>query len=198
MKVGILAGSTRAKSQSRKVADYVKERATAQGRFEGYELVDLADSPVAIWKEGEHLTPNWEATHAAFSSCDAFIFVVPEWDGMVPGAAKNFFHMFTSGELAHKPGLIVSISAGVNGAYPVQELRMSSYKNTRICYLPEHIIVRNVNSVLNHVDACPTDSESELRDRIDYCLHLLSLYGESLQSLHARGEIDLQAYPYGM
>jgi hypothetical protein len=39
--------------------------------------------------------------------------------------------------------LIIAVSGGAGGgAYPVAELRMSSYKNSRICYLPEHLIVR--------------------------------------------------------
>ncbi len=45
--------------------------------------------------------------------------------------------------------LIVAVSSGAGGAYPVAELRMSSYKNSRICYIPEQIIIRDVENVLN-------------------------------------------------
>ena len=67
---------------------------------------------------------------------------------MVPAGLKNFFLCFGRNELAHKPGLIVGVSSADGGVYPVAELRMSSYKNSRICYIPEQLIVRNVESVL--------------------------------------------------
>ena len=35
----------------------------------------------------------------------------------------------------------------------VAELRASSYKNNRLCYIPENLIVRNVGSVLNDDDS---------------------------------------------
>ena len=63
---------------------------------------------------------------------------------MATPIAKNFFLICNKGELAHKPGLIVSISSGNGGAYPVSELRSSSYKNTHIMWIPEQIIIRNV------------------------------------------------------
>ena len=57
--------------------------------------------------------------------------------------------MFNRFQLGHKPALIVTVSSADGGAYPVAELRMSSYKNNRICYLPEHVILRNVERILN-------------------------------------------------
>ena len=71
------------------------------------------------------------------ASSDAFIVISPEWHGMAPAGLKNFFLMWGKGELAHKPALIITVSSGDGGSYPVAELRMSSYKNNRICFLPE-------------------------------------------------------------
>ncbi len=62
----------------------------------------------------------------------------------VPAGLKNFFLMFSRFELGHKPAMIVAVSSGDGGAYPVAELRMSSYKNNRICYIPEQLNLRNV------------------------------------------------------
>ena len=84
--------------------------------------------------------------------------VVPEYGGMSTPNSKNFFLLFNffffffffllNGELFHKPGLIVSISSGNGGAYPISELRSSSYKNSHIMWIPENIIIRNVNQFL--------------------------------------------------
>ena len=68
----------------------------------------------------------------SLSSSDGFIIVVPEYGGMATPNAKNFFLLFNNGELFHKPGLIISISSGTGGAYPISELRSSSYKNSHI------------------------------------------------------------------
>ena len=67
---------------------------------------------------------------------DGFILVVPEYGGMATPVAKNIFLLCGNGEFAHKPGLIVSVSSGNVGAYPKSELRMSSYKNTHIMWIP--------------------------------------------------------------
>jgi len=47
-------------------------------------------------------------------------------------------------ELGHKPALIVAVSSGDGGAYPVSELRMSSYKNNRLCYIPEQVALKSM------------------------------------------------------
>ena len=68
---------------------------------------------------------------------------------MVPAALKNFFLLWAAtGELSHKPALPCAVSAGEGGAYVISELRMSSYKNNRLCWLPEQLIARQVKSIL--------------------------------------------------
>ena len=75
-----------------------------------------------------------------------FVLVVPEYGGMASPNSKNLFLLANNGEFFHKPGLIVSISSGLGGAYPISELRSSSYKNSHIMWIPENIIIRNVES----------------------------------------------------
>lgn len=198
LQIGIISGSTRPASQSMKVSKYFAERVISLGLSLNPVLLDLSSDPVGLWKIEDHLTPNWKEHHEKLSACDAYIFIVPEWDGMAPAAVKNIFHMFTKGEIAHKPALLVGVSAGINGAYPIAELRMSSYKNTRICYLPEHLIVRNVGTVLNHPDACPSDEERKLRDRIDHALQLLGGYAHALKQVRVQEGLQVNRYMYGM
>ena len=40
---------------------------------------------------------------------------------------KNFFLHCNKGELSHKPALLVSISSGNGGSYPISELRSSNF-----------------------------------------------------------------------
>jgi len=117
----------------------------------------------------------------------------------VPSGLKNFFLMWGKGELAHKPALIVTVSSADGGAYPVAELRMSSYKNNRICYIPEQVIVRNVESVLND-DPAENDADADryFRERIPYALKILREYGLALGQVRGSGVADLALFKNGM
>jgi multimeric flavodoxin WrbA len=131
---------------------------------------------------------------------DAFVIVSPEWHGMATSGLKNFFMLCSSTSgLEHKPALICSVSAVDGGAYVVAELRASSYKNNRLCYIPENLIVRNVGSVLNDDDSL-NDPEAHpyFVDRSAYCLRLLAGYADAMRSLRTRGLIDHETYPNGM
>ena len=116
---------------------------------------------------------------------------------MVPPGLKNFFLLCGADVLAHKPGLIVTVSAGLGGSYPVNELRTSSYKNTRLCYIPDHVIVRNVGQVLKGEQ--PADEHDDaLRNRITYSLRVLLEYAKALKLVRDSGVVDLKTFPYGM
>ena len=99
--------------------------------------------------------------------------------------------------MAHKPVLLVTVSAGMGGAYPISELRASGYKNTYISYLPEHIIVRHAEKMLN--DGPPADeNETRMRERIDHMLKLLKVYGKAYKGIRENTEVDVLQYPSGM
>ncbi|MBM3602214.1 MAG: NAD(P)H-dependent oxidoreductase, partial [Alphaproteobacteria bacterium] len=130
-------------------------------------------------------------------SADALIIVAPEWGGMAPAALKNFFLYASSAELGHKPALLVAVSAGVSGSYPIAELRSSSYKNNHICYIPEHLIVRQVGQVMNGQQATSPEDQA-IRDRADFALSVLHGYGQALRPLRASGAVFNKSYPFGM
>ena len=205
MKIGIICGSHRPASESGKVGRYIESALIEQGAAEETWLYDLANNPLPLWDEGvwsgdaswqETLGPLSEALH----SCDGFVIVSPEWHGMAPAGLKNFFLMWTAGgELAHKPGLIVTVSTADGGSYPVAELRMSSYKNSRICYLPEHLIIRYVDTVFNTEPADNNPSAQEyFEERMAYCLAMLKEYALAFRQIRASGATSLETYTSGM
>lgn len=199
MKYSIISGSARSASQSIKIARFIQQQLAAS--HETY-LCDLASNPLPLWDEsvwsgGEVWTRSWNPIKEQLRSSDGFIFVVPEWSGMVPPAVKNFFLLASAQELGHKPGLIVSISSSRGGTYPISELRVSSYKNTRLTYLPEHLILRDVESIFNAGEAASED-DAYLRQRLAYCLQLLHAYAAGLKQVRDSGVIDHKAYPNGM
>lgn len=200
MKIGIVSGSHRASSESAKVSQWIEKELKAIG-VEPY-LVVLGGNPLPLWDEGtwsgdEKWQAIWGPISAELKKCDAFVVVSPEWSGMVPAGLKNFFLLCQDRELAHKAGLIVAVSSGTGGAYPVVELRTSSYKNTRICYIPDHLIVRSAEQMLNG-DQPADEHDRSIRERITYSLKVLIEYGKALRGVRESGIIDFKRFPYGM
>lgn len=197
MFISIIVGSSRHNAQSAKVGQYVSGLVSTQ-----HALHSVKDLLPKLWDNDafEGMTEQFAAKNALlaeeFSKADAFIFVVPEWNGMVPPAMKNLFVIFNH-EFAHKPALLVTVSAGMGGAYPIAELRMSSYKNSRICYIPDHVIVRHVEQVLNTADSVSED-DTRIRERLAYSIKVLEEYAKAFQSIRQSGVIDLAAHPNGM
>ena len=205
MKIGIICGSHRPDSQSGKVGRYIDQALRDQAVCGSTWIFDLAGNPLPLWDEGVWSgDEKWEymlkPLREQLSSSDAFVIVSPEWHGMVPAGLKNFLLMWTAGgELAHKPALIVTVSTADGGSYPVAELRMSSYKNSRICYLPEHLIIRYVDTVFNADPAQNKPSAQEyFEKRLSYCLEMLGEYGRAFQQIRASGKTSLEAYTSGM
>lgn len=183
MKCFILATSHRSSSQTAKVCQYISNRLVEQGHDVSFH--DCGVEPLPMWspdREGPLWRDLWQGVAEKMESADALILGTPEWHGMATPQAKNFFMLSSSQQLGHKPGLLVSVSAGKGGAYPIAELRASSYKNNRIVWLPEHLIVKEVGSVLNQ-DEAESPSDVWIRDRIDYALSHLSLYATALSSI---------------
>ncbi len=206
MKITIVSGSHRPESeaQSLKVARFVERTLRERSLCDETWLFSLSGNPLPLWDQGIwDGDPAWQERLAPISaglaSSDGFVVVSPEWHGMVPAGLKNFFLLWTRGELAHKPALIVTVSSGMGGAYPVAELRMSSYKNNRLCYIPEHVIVRDVERVLND-DPAANDPEADayLRGRIAWALGILREYALALRGVRASGAVETTEYRFGM
>ncbi len=186
MKISIISASHRINSQSKKICGFLKsDLLNLNPEIETFSL-DLAEYSLPLWssdkKDGKGFWgETWNSISKNLDSSDGFILVVPEYGGMATPASKNIFLLCGSGEFAHKPGLIVSVSSGNGGAYPIAELRSSSYKNTHIMWIPENIIIRNVE------EFNPGDHGSNipnwLDSRIDYVLNLFLVYVSNMKPL---------------
>ena len=186
MKISIIAASHRTNSQSKRIAKIIENNLVKlKTNLDVYSL-DLVDIGLPLWlpnkKNGKGIWGEvWKSISDNLNKSDGFILVVPEYGGMATPAAKNIFLLCDNGEFAHKPGLIVSVSSGNGGAYPVAELRSSSYKNTHIMWIPENIIIRNVEEFNpgNHGNNIPV----WLDDRINYVLELFIAYADNMRPL---------------
>lgn len=200
MKIGLISGSHRKTSQSGKVARYVQKEIEKLGH-QTY-LLDLAHNPLPFWDDGmwskePTITAAWSPVSAELSKCEAFVIVSPEWGGMAPAGLKNLFLFCSDGCMYHKPGLLIGVSSSRGGAYPIAELRMSSYKNVHITYIPEHVIVRNVEKILN--DPSPqSDEDTFIRKRLDYGVKVLIEYSKGLKQVRDSGVLNRKDFLNGM
>lgn len=199
MNIGIVIGSMQAESNSAKVGRYI-DRQLQQRNLHGITL-DLGKTPLPLWgsTDGDQ---SWDARYQTiseqFAACEGFVLISPEYHGIVPAALKNALLHFGSAVLAHKPAYIVGVSAGTGGAYPVAELRMSSSKNNRLCFTPEHCIVRQADQVLNSEEPAQDAQDQHIRRRLDYGLAILVEYAHALKQVRDSGVIDHTQFANGM
>ena len=192
MNIIIFSGSNRKRSQSLRISNYLND--TLKSIDINSEIVDLHKLKFPLWQEdSEDISTKYRKIIADYSKTleetSGFIFVVPEWHGMVPPQVKNLFFVFSNKIFSHKPGLIVAISDTYGGAYPVSELRSLSYKNKRICWIPDHIIIRKVSSF-------DPKNDERLVSRINYSCNLLIEYSKALKSI--RNHVDYENFRNGM
>ncbi len=202
MKLSIIAGSHRQLAQSSKVAHFINDRIKTLNLFDSSYILDLAKAELPFWDEGvwrgeEKWKQVWTPIAKVLESSDAFIVITPEYGGMVTAKLKNFFLLANSKMMGHKPGLIVSVSSGLSGSYPVNELRTSSYKNTKINYIPEHLVIRKVEECLNETPNTESEFDTFLRPRVDFSLKLLAEYSKAMAPIR-NADLNFKDFPYGM
>lgn len=187
----IVSGSHSPDSQSARLAGYLRQRLQALEIADEVTLHDLGSAPLPLWQEG---VPYPLAEQAA--DAEALILISPEWHGMATPALKNWFLYMDLAWLAHKPVLLCGVSGGAGGLYPVLELRSYSFKNFRPCYLPDHLIVRDVQAVLRSDEANP--EATRCRQRIDHTLQLLQAYISGFDHIRRALPEPVAAFRYGL
>ncbi len=206
MKLLIISASQRKLSQSAKVAQYFAESVS------GYEEIvhlELCQYQLPYW-DGEQSSKlsqatDWPMIYKHIQASDAFIAITPEWGGMATPLLKNFLLMCASQDTAHKPILLTSISNGVSGVFPIAELRMNAFRNNKLVVIADHLVIRNVEEVLNPISVSNSKistRDSSIRHRIGYTLHTLQKYSKHFKALRAeflsQPYDNEELYPYGM
>ncbi|MBP2638403.1 MAG: chrR [Firmicutes bacterium] len=119
-RVGVLVGSLRKESFSRKVAKTLMALAPADFQLEEVEIGDLAMFNQDFDDEGR--TPaEWTAFREGLKKFDAFLFVTPEYNRSVPAVLKNALDIgsrpYGKNVWDGKPGAVVSVTPGGLGAF---------------------------------------------------------------------------------
>lgn len=204
MKIAIISGSHRQNSQSFKVASYIKNELETKFDKTQATVINLATIELPFWDESFWINdPKWQKTWKPIQDilieADSLVIVSPEWNGSVPAKLVNFFHFTKATDLGHKPALIVGVSASRGGAYPISELRSFSSKNNYMCYIPNHVIVRDVEKVLNNQDLNPDDKgDFYIKNKLTNSLEILQVYSKAFGQIRESNILDYEHYPFGM
>lgn len=168
------------------------------------DIINLQDADIPLWTEdawnndsalSAQLRPYQERVKGA----DALIIISPEYAGMAPANLKNFLLYISSEQAAHKPCLLVGVSAGRGGTYPISELHAYGFKNNRIACIPDHLIIQDAQNVMNSqaIDE-GSDADIYIKKRALYSLNTLYAYGEALKTMRSQNTLLDKDYPFGM
>ena len=198
MKVVIVSGSPRPDSQTRRIADVLAQELGELERDVDVEIIDLHQTHLPLWqpdasphKDGQ--AAAWAPISTKLAAADAFVIMTPEYHGQASPQIKNLLFLIGK-EALRKPALLVSVSAGMGGAYPISDLRVSAFKNIRMWVMPDHLIFRKARSLFND----PDDEQSQsLRLRARRTLKLLCDTADAMAPVLAANE-DMLEYGNGM
>lgn len=196
MKIVVISGSVRANSESRKVADYLAKRISAVAEV---ALVDLDEQRLPLYDDSSEgaWQEIWAPIENEFMGADGFVVVSPEWDGMFNVGLHNMFHYVTKTKnhaMAHKPVMLVGVSDGLGGAYPIGQLRAVGPKNTHYVVSPENLRISKVKEVLVNGEIVIDG----VRERADYSLKVLVEYAKALKPIRDSGQLDFTKFGSGV
>ena len=128
MKIAVVLGTTRMGRQSEKVANELVSRLSTHADL-SVTFLDIARFPFPVFEERIRFHPDPPEDLKTFSEklneAEGIIFVIPEYNGSLPGTFKNAFDHFYA-EYKRKPIGVVCVSdgkfAGVQASLQLQTL----------------------------------------------------------------------------
>lgn len=152
MRVCLLLGTTRIGRQSEKVF-LAMQRLLEKESLE-VVAVDIAklDLPIFTGEDNQH--PGVQTLLQAYTTCDGFIIVTPEYNHGMPGVLKMALDFAQNKELLLKPLAVVSTSSGPYGG-------VRCVKQLESCWLGSGGICANLFLPTPHVEAFHADVPPE-------------------------------------
>jgi NAD(P)H-dependent FMN reductase len=204
MHITIVVGSHRPISNSAKIASLVSQTLKDQSPEINTDTIDLGKTPLPIWDEKVWQgTPEWSDILKPYrdilTKTDGLVIISPEYCGMASPALKNFFLFWTGDVIAHKPAMIVGVTSTEHGgSYPISELRSSSYKNSRILYIPDHVIIRSAEEFPAQVNEIKDEAQLRQLSRLRHGTKILLAYSETLKPMRATTDFQYKEFGNGM
>lgn len=195
MNIVVISGSNRGGSQSLKVAKWLDGNLKQQD-VESMVL-DLHEFKLPLYDDGETVAENQPALLEMLEKSDGYVFVSPEWNGMMSVALANMLH-YVEHEMAYKPVMLVGVSSGRGGTHPVDQMKLLGQKNRHYVISPENLIVSGVEQVFNDEDMDSDSTATALKQRAEYCLKILNELSKTFATVRSSSVIDLDRFANGV
>lgn len=116
--VGVLVGSLRRASFSRKLAMALRDRAPPSLQL---HIIEIGAMPLYNQDDEPSAPEAWQSFRQQVKAADALLFVTPEYNRSIPSALKNAIDVGSrpkgSSVYDAKPAAVISLSPGVLGAF---------------------------------------------------------------------------------
>ena len=209
MNILLVSSSQRDNSKSFDVSKYLQTNIL--NGMEGIKssILDLSLYPFLLDHYGTgrddliSLANNKDEVLRMLYGCDAVIFIVPEWGGMIPPALVNLLLLSANGSanglpLGHKPAFAIGVSASSGGSNPISLLKGYAAKNSHLTWLPLHAIIQNVGDFLEQTWAPTLDNRySQVQSRLLVGLKSLTIYSNQLASVRDELVVLSKEHPFG-
>ncbi len=148
----IIIGTNRPDSNSKKVALFVQKLYEQKG--ENVELLDLADIEIDQTHGGHFggktaLPQKLHAAIESITSSEGLIFIIPEYNGSMPGVLKSFIDYWKFPQsFEGRPVAFIGLGGLWAGLRPVEHMmQVMSYRNAYL--FPIRVFMRDVWKLIN-------------------------------------------------
>lgn len=212
----LVSSSQRDDSKSFAVAQYLQTNILNDMQGVESSILDLSRYPVLLdhYREttdkggisrddSTSLINNKDTVLKQLYSCDAVVFITPEWGGMIPPTLVNLLLLTANGSanglpLGHKPAFAIGVSATGGGSNPISLLKGYAAKNSHLTWLPLHGIVQNVDDFLAQGWAPELDNRfSQVQSRLLVGLKSLTIYAKQLSGVREELVELSKVHPFG-
>lgn len=184
----IISGTDRQGARSLQISHYIQNLYEHLG--EKVEVIDLAALPkeeLAEMRYGEPASGAWgEAIHKISQSA-GLIFVVPEYNGSMPGILKLFIdHWKYPDCFEYRPMCFVGLGGMFGGLRPVEHLQqVMGYRNSYI--FPQRLFLQQIHKVFENGDFKEPHYRERLLDQArGFQKFVRGLESEGLDANHHR------------
>lgn len=195
MNILVISSSMRANSQSLKVSNWLGEHINSLTHEP--RILDLHSFKLPIFDDGETAAENAVLLLEIVIKADAYVFVSPEWNGMMSLGLLNMLH-YVGHEMAYKPVMLVGVSSGRGGTHPIDQMKLVGQKNRHYIISPDNLIVSGVESAFNDNEMTESTSDYPLKSRADYSLKMLIELAKSLEKVRSSEVINLETFGNGV
>lgn len=164
-KIGIIVGSLRKESFSKKIAKNLIELAP-----EGYELEIVPIGDLPLFNEdidGENAPETYHVFRSKMKEKQGFIFVTPEYNRSMPGCLKNAMDVGSRPKgqsiWTGKPGMVISLSQGNLSGFGANHHLRQVLVNVNVPTMPQpEIYLAKVQEMMDADGTITNPKTSEL------------------------------------